>query len=145
MQGTQFETDLKRGQNLELIVKQLFESKGYKVVLPIGDAYHPNWDMVIYKNILTGVESDPTAYVEVKTDFLSAVTKNISIEHIALQKTKTTHFVLLETTPYLIKTADLEWLAYSPDFKQVSGGDDGRKQTLMPLNSNAFKEKFHLI
>lgn len=138
----QFQTDVKRGESGEIIWKQILEAKGCTVE---RNPYLTQPRRAYYD--LSVVSKGKEFTLESKIDFLSAVTGNISIEHTALNNSQADYYGYFILTPYLIKTADLHWLAFNPDFKVVTGGDGGvnNPQTLVPINSEAFKKYFKTL
>ena len=90
--------------------------------------------------IVTGKTTNP---VEVKTQYATARTGNVALEHQSIKTHSAPYTIHLVPYFYLIKREDeLELIQVYPP---VPGGDDGRRQSLIPLDSPDFKEKFKLL
>lgn len=128
-----FETKLNVGQAGEILTEYYLRDVHKKVVTPLP-GFNRTGDLL--------VSSKP---VEVKIDITSAKSQNLAIEHRSLETHTADHIIYVLPRFYYIKREDLIWLSANPDFKQVNGGDDGRTQTLIPLNSEAFQKYFKKI
>lgn len=73
------------------------------------------------------------------------VTGRVAVEHEALKNSSADFYGYTICLPFIIPKDKIEWLAYSPDFRHVPGGDNGGILALLPQNDEEFLKAFKYL
>lgn len=132
---TKFEKDVAAGTAGEILAADYLKWLGKDVAINPGTTLESRrrGDLIV-----NGV------WVEVKTDFKACKTSNIVIEHQSLHTHTAPHYLYVIPYVYRISRENLQHLVDTwPDVVEI--GDDKRAGTLIPLNSETFKQYFTRI
>lgn len=129
-----FTQKLKAGLQGEEIARVYLESLGHLVEdywLP-GETLETRRSKDLFVNKVA---------VEVKLDIKAAKTGNICIEHQSLLTHQAPYYIYIIPTFYKITKKELQFLVDTwPDKKEI--GDDKRMGTIVPIDSETFRENF---